>query len=96
MSIVLCQIRYCRFTPKYLVNYVYASHTHGYSLMCGKCLRITINWLEEWQQPGHDEVENPNNLAIDNDEHLDGLDIRYSRLKKKDMLWSVESKTAKL
>ena len=96
MSIVLCQQRYCRFPPKYLVNYVHASHTHGYSLWCGKCLRIRINWLEGWQQPGHDEVENPNNLAIDNDEYLDGLDIRYYRLKKKDMSWSVKSKTATL
>jgi len=96
MSIVLCEQRYCRFPPKYLVNYVHASHTHGYSLWCGKCLRIRINWLEGWQQPGHDEVENPNNLAIDNDEYLDGLDIRYYRLKKKDMSWSVKSKTATL
>lgn len=96
MSIVLCQERYCRFPPKYLVNYVYASHTHGYSLMCGKCLRIRINWLEAWQEPGYDEVENPNNLPIDDDEYHNGLDIRFYRLKKKDMLWPHESKTSTL
>ena len=59
-------------------------------------MRIRINWLEAWQQPGHDEVQNPNNLSIDNHEYLDGLDIRYYRLKKKDMIWSHESKNATL
>lgn len=84
-SKVLCSERYCSFTPKYFVNYIHADHTHGYSLMCGKCLLQRKSWLQQWQKPGFDEVENPYDLEIEHKEYLDGLNIRYYKLNKKDI-----------